>query len=246
MLNEITATKPLQVSQPPKKKIVIIDDIKIMFEYSPRKNMANIIEEYSTLYPATSSASASGKSKGALFVSANIEIKKTIAQGNNGKTNQTVFCCTNTISVKFNEPASKIIGKITKLIATSYEIICAADRKAPKKAYFELLDQPAIIIPYTFSDDILSKNNKPQLIFAGLAALKKICKCKFMLEVPIKPKGITLQPTKLKVKITFGAKRKPKGSALVGTINSFTINFKPSASGCNKPRYPTTSGPCRR
>jgi hypothetical protein len=30
---------------------------------------------------------------------------------------------------------------------TSYETIWAADRKAPKKGYFELLDQPAITIP---------------------------------------------------------------------------------------------------
>jgi len=32
--------------------------------------------EYSTLYPETSSASASGKSKGCLFVSAKQDIKK--------------------------------------------------------------------------------------------------------------------------------------------------------------------------
>jgi hypothetical protein len=36
--------------------------------------------------------------------------------------------------------------KITPM-ETSYEINCAAERKAPKKAYFELLDQPAKIIP---------------------------------------------------------------------------------------------------
>jgi hypothetical protein len=109
--------------------------------------MAKIIDEYSTLYPATNSASASGKSKGARFVSANIEMKNMIAHGNNGKTNHTVRSCAATISVKFNDPASKITGKIKRPKETSYEIICAADRKAPKKAYFELLAQPAIIIP---------------------------------------------------------------------------------------------------
>jgi hypothetical protein len=41
-----------------------------MLPYSERKKRANAIEEYSTLYPATNSASASGKSKGDLFVSA--------------------------------------------------------------------------------------------------------------------------------------------------------------------------------
>lgn len=30
---------------------------------------------------------------------------------------------------------------------TSYETICAVERKAPKKAYLELLDHPDIIIP---------------------------------------------------------------------------------------------------
>jgi len=47
----------------------------IMCEYSARKNKANAIDEYSTLYPDTSSDSPSDKSKGALLVSANIDIK---------------------------------------------------------------------------------------------------------------------------------------------------------------------------
>jgi hypothetical protein len=52
--------------------------IKIMLPYSAKKKRAKAIEEYSTLYPATSSASASGKSNGDLFVSANdVIINKT-------------------------------------------------------------------------------------------------------------------------------------------------------------------------
>jgi hypothetical protein len=62
-----------------------------MFEYSAKKKTTNSIAEYSTLYPATNSASASGKSKGALFVSANIEIKNIKLIGNKGNTYQTVF-----------------------------------------------------------------------------------------------------------------------------------------------------------
>jgi hypothetical protein len=49
-------------SQPPKKKITNNEDISKIFPYSPKKNIAKIIDEYSTLYPATNSASASGKS----------------------------------------------------------------------------------------------------------------------------------------------------------------------------------------
>ena len=106
-----------------------------------------MIDEYSTLYPATSSASASGKSNGVRLVSATIDIKKIKAKGNKGKIYQTVVCCAVTISVKFSDPAIKMTGIKTKLIETSYEIICAADRKAPRNAYFELLAHPAIIIP---------------------------------------------------------------------------------------------------
>jgi hypothetical protein len=59
---------------PPKKKMLIKVHIIIMFMFSPKKNCAKVIAEYSTKYPATSSASASGKSKGGRFVSANAEI----------------------------------------------------------------------------------------------------------------------------------------------------------------------------
>jgi hypothetical protein len=132
---------------PPKKKITDKLDINKILAYSPRKKAANIIAEYSTLYPATNSASASGKSKGALFVSAKIEIKKTIAIGNKGKINQIVSFCIWVIVFKFNELLNKIIGSKIKLIDISYEIICETDLNAPIRAYLELLDQPANKIP---------------------------------------------------------------------------------------------------
>jgi len=69
-------------NHPPKNRIANNADINIILPYSPRKNIAKIIEEYSKLYPATISASASGKSNGALFVSAKIETKKIPAIGN--------------------------------------------------------------------------------------------------------------------------------------------------------------------
>ena len=62
-------------NHPPKKRIVDIELINIIFPYSPRKKSPKDIDEYSTLYPATSSDSASGRSKGALFVSAKVEMK---------------------------------------------------------------------------------------------------------------------------------------------------------------------------
>jgi len=92
-----------------------------MLLYSAKKNIANVIEEYSTLYPATISASASGKSNGARFVSAKTEIKKIIKIGNNGTQYQTVRCFS-TISIKLNEFEQAAIGNKSKAIETSYEI----------------------------------------------------------------------------------------------------------------------------
>ena len=117
-----------------------------MLLYSAKKKSANVIDEYSTLNPATSSASASGKSKGVRFVSAIADIKKITANGKSGQTNQTCFCIL-TISIKLKDAAHIITGKIPKIRDTSYEIICEVERNAPKKAYRELLAHPAKIIP---------------------------------------------------------------------------------------------------
>jgi len=49
---------------PPTKRIVVIEHIRIILLYSAKKKSANPIAEYSTLYPETNSASASGRSNG--------------------------------------------------------------------------------------------------------------------------------------------------------------------------------------
>ena len=63
-------------SHPPRNKIEPNAHIKRIFAYSPNQNIAYIMPEYSVWYPATNSASASGKSNGGRLVSANAEIKK--------------------------------------------------------------------------------------------------------------------------------------------------------------------------
>jgi len=80
-------------SHPPKKQRAVTKESQIMLEYSAKKNSANAMPEYSTLYPATISASASGKSKGALFVSAKTDMKNTMLTGNRGTTNHICSCC---------------------------------------------------------------------------------------------------------------------------------------------------------
>ena len=144
---ECPTKKLIGDSQPPKKQIAIITDNQSILLYSAKKNSAKVIAEYSTLNPATSSASASGKSKGARLVSANSEIKNTTQVGKSGKKNQVLRFCWFTISIKLKEFAQMAIGNSNKPIDTSYEINCAAERSDPRNAYFELLDQPAPITP---------------------------------------------------------------------------------------------------
>src|SRR5215468_3441172 len=63
-------------SQPPRNNVVATDETTIMLAYSARKNSANRIPLYSVWNPPVSSCSASGRSNGARFVSANPPMKK--------------------------------------------------------------------------------------------------------------------------------------------------------------------------
>jgi len=72
------------VNHPPTNIITVNALINIIDPYSAKKNKAKPILAYSTLKPETNSDSASGKSNGALFVSANIDIKNIKNNGKNG------------------------------------------------------------------------------------------------------------------------------------------------------------------
>src|ERR1700728_1901195 len=76
-------------SQPPRNRIEHIAHIRTMERYSPRKKSRKGVEEYSTKKPATSSLSASTRSKGGRLVSARAETKKMGSMGKRmEKTNQ--------------------------------------------------------------------------------------------------------------------------------------------------------------
>src|ERR1700709_2073761 len=69
-------------SQPPRNRMEHMAHIRTMERYSPKKNSRNGVEEYSTKKPATSSLSASTRSKGGRLVSASAETKKIGSMGN--------------------------------------------------------------------------------------------------------------------------------------------------------------------
>src|ERR1700757_3786829 len=71
-------------SQPPRNRMVASAHIVVMATYSPSMNKRYGVEPYSTMKPATSSDSASTRSKGGRLVSASDETKKTTNIGRSG------------------------------------------------------------------------------------------------------------------------------------------------------------------
>src|SRR5476649_2345530 len=113
-------------SQPPRNRMVHIAHISTMERYSPRKNSRNGVEEYSTKKPATSSDSASTRSKGGRLVSASAETKKIGSMGNSIENTYQwpmaktpVVACARTIADRFREPANSSTVMMTKPMETS-------------------------------------------------------------------------------------------------------------------------------
>src|SRR6266404_3925063 len=120
---------------------------------------------------------------------------------------------------------------IARPIETSYETICALERRAPSKAYFEFDDQPARIKANTPTLDTASTNNIPMLTSVITAQSG--------------PKGTTAMTMNAATTAMYGARKKIQRSAFSGIKSSFTSNFKPSAIGCSRPQGPTRIGPSR-
>src|SRR5918911_23041 len=118
-------------SQPPRNRIVAIAHIVVIATYSPSMNSRYGVEPYSTMKPATSSDSASGRSKGGRLVSASAEMKKTMNIGNSDSQCQSrnegtrpslvprPSRCESTISERLSEPTQSSTVTITKPIETS-------------------------------------------------------------------------------------------------------------------------------
>src|ERR1700733_1156074 len=106
-------------SQPPRNNTVVIALNKIIFAYSPRKNSAKLIDEYSVLKPPTSSDSPSGRSNGCRLVSARAEIKNTMNIGNKIPNAYQPSFCASTIFDRFNVPAHSNTVMMTRPMETS-------------------------------------------------------------------------------------------------------------------------------
>src|SRR6476646_10589067 len=98
------------MSHPPKKRVVTMAQTVTTLEYSAMKKKENFIALYSVWYPAISSDSASGKSKGRRLVSAKPEIRKMKKERKSGSTYQRPSCCSRTMADRLTLPDSSSTG----------------------------------------------------------------------------------------------------------------------------------------
>src|ERR687892_1757215 len=103
---------------PPRNSVTPIAATVTVETYSPRKNIANVIPEYSVWNPATNSVSASARSNGGRFVSAIAQIMYTTNAGNIGITFHTRSCAA-TISENDRWPLYMRTETSERPIATS-------------------------------------------------------------------------------------------------------------------------------
>ena len=102
--------------------------------YSPNKKSANQSDAYSTLYPDTSSDSASGKSNGLRFVSPNAARNQHPARSGQTAANITILCPVSPVKTESRTVPVNATSNINrKLRHTSYAAAWLTARKLPSK-----------------------------------------------------------------------------------------------------------------
>src|SRR3954447_16053691 len=154
---------------PPRNSVTVTADIVMMFMNSARKKIAKRMPEYSVTKPPTSSCSASTRSNGGGVLSSRAAMTKiTNGISTGGIRNQCrhselspVQLCWSTISPVDRVPAWMSAARIPRPNAASYDNIWADARTDPSNGYFEPLDHPASITPYTAMPEHASTHMAP-------------------------------------------------------------------------------------
>jgi hypothetical protein len=194
--------------------------------YSAIKIRANIPLLYSTLNPDTSSDSPSAKSNGVRLVSAKLVMNHIIANGLSIiiiQDIELIEIADMSIWLHKIRAANRI-----RDILTSYEIVWATPRRAPRSAYLEFDLHPAINVVYTFILETHRKYKAPND--------KKIAGWKW---------GKIAHNISVKIRPNTGAAINGDWFIMVGLDCSFVNNFMASANGCGSPASPTLLGPLR-
>ncbi len=133
--------------------------IRIIFIYSAIKISAKVPPLYSVLNPDTNSDSPSEKSNGVRLVSARVVVNHVII--NIGSIRTGGVSCVENISSRFKVYIIIRGDRRIKAILTSYEIVWAALRSAPNRAYLEFEAHPAIRVVYTLNLEIQRNSRIP-------------------------------------------------------------------------------------
>src|SRR2546430_776705 len=147
--------------------------------------------------------------------------------------------CASTITLVDIEFAVMKTATMDRPMATSYEIICALDRRPPSNGYVEPDAHPPSTTPYTPIDEQASTTSTDTGVSVSCNGVMcpKIDTCG--------PSGITENAVNaVTVEIT-GAKKKTTLSAIFGMMSSLNASFSPSARLCSQPFGPTLFGPGR-
>src|SRR5690349_18027233 len=150
-----------------------------------------------------------------------------------------VWFCAVTIPDVDIVPAKTNTATIDRPIATSYEIICAAERSPPSSGYVEPDAQPDSTMPYTPSDEHANTTSTP----TGRSVSCNGVWCPN--SDTIGPNGMTENARNAGTADRIGARKYTGLSASTGMISSLNASLTPSASDCSVPHGPTRLGPMR-
>src|SRR5689334_10459278 len=119
-------------------------------------------------------------------------------------------------------PAVMNTATMDRPIATSYEIICALDRRPPSSGYVDPDAQPASTTPYTAIEEQASSTSTD----TGTSVSCSAVRCPNMVTTP--PNGITANAVNAVVAEITGARKYTFRSAVFGMISSLNGSLSPS------------------
>ena len=136
--------------------------------------------------------------------------------------------CASTICVRLKLPAFMTTPITDRPMKTSYEIICAVERRPPSSAYLLCDDQPPSMTAYTASPAIAKKNRIPS---SGVATTH------------VGVNGTSANASIIRPIASAGARMNVNRSTNGGFQSSLKKIFTMSAATCSRPNGPTRLGP---
>src|SRR5258705_3459569 len=136
-------------------------------------------------------------------------------------------------------PAVMKTATMDRPMVTSYEIICAVDRKPPSNGYVDPDAQPPSTMPYT----PIAEHASTTSTATGTSVTCNAVWCPKMLTIG--PKGTTDSAVSAVTAETVGAKKNTTLSAVRGSRSSLSMPLMPSASVCSRPSGPVWFRPGR-